>query len=131
MAATTPQRNLALFAVLNGKTVNQALTIDIPMSRTINDLRDMIKVQIPLDPHYDDCKHLHNLPVERMTLWRAVLPHPDHWPGLKAMGDEAVVLNKCKTKVQLGLDGLVCDVFTRENYSPKDGMMFVVLEFDV
>ncbi|KAG0252089.1 hypothetical protein BGZ95_006716 [Linnemannia exigua] len=131
METPTPQGSLSLFAVINGKKVNQAITIDIQMSRTISDLRDVIKVQFPLDLHYDDCKHLHNIPAGQMTLWRAVLPHPDHWPGLKGMGDETVTLDKCKTKVKLGLDELVCDVFTRENYSPKGGMMFVVFEFDI
>jgi hypothetical protein len=95
---------------------------------TIKDLRQLTKEKMAKDPNHEDCC---DIPAEKLILWRAVLPHPPYYPGQTALANERVYLEKIDIKDQLGLDEKIADVFTRENYSPREGVMLVVFEIDI
>ncbi|KAF9117232.1 hypothetical protein BGW39_002421 [Mortierella sp. 14UC] len=127
MAQPITDHLMSFFVLLNGKRFNQFMLIDIRESKTIKDLRQLTKKRMTENPIYAE---YHHIPVERLTFWRAVLPHPPYYPGQTALANELLHLEKISVKYQLGLDEKIEDSFTREKYSPRGGVMLVVFEID-
>ncbi|KAF9901933.1 hypothetical protein EC991_005474 [Linnemannia zychae] len=119
---------MSFFVLQNGKRFNQFMLIDIRESKTIKDLRQITKERMTANPIYAEYCHI---PAESLTLWRAVLPHPPYYPGQVALANESVHLEKIDVKDRLGLDEKIEDVFTRGNYSPREGVMLIVFEINI
>ncbi|KAG0273663.1 hypothetical protein BGZ95_010540 [Linnemannia exigua] len=120
-------RVMNLFVLLNGKRVNEAIQIEISTSSTIKDLRHLIKDKMSRDSNYEYVNHID---VEKMVLRKAILPCPDSFSSVQAMGNEVVRLDSSVTSWRLGLTEKVDDVFGEGKCFPPDGLRFVVFEFD-
>ncbi|KAG0247041.1 hypothetical protein BG011_002154, partial [Mortierella polycephala] len=57
---------LTLFCVVNGESTSNAFPVEIESTKTIGDLKELIKVE--RTPEYDD------IAADRLTLWRATIP---------------------------------------------------------
>ncbi|KAG0378480.1 hypothetical protein BGX24_003692 [Mortierella sp. AD032] len=116
-----------LFVLLNGKSVNEAIQIEISTSSTIRDVRHLIRDNISRDSNYECVNHIN---MEKMVLRKAILPLPDSFSSLQTMGNEVVRLDSSVTSWRLELTERVDDIFGEGKCFPSDGLKFVVFEFD-
>ncbi|KAK3842438.1 MAG: hypothetical protein J3R72DRAFT_421176 [Linnemannia gamsii] len=121
---------LPLFVVLNGRTFAESLHVNADSNQTVEDLRILVKNAIPHNPTFSN---LQSLEAEKLTLWRAVLPHPRTKTDttLVFVGAEIILLDALKKKCKLLPCQILGDIFDVANYFPTGGMMIIVLEPEV
>ncbi|KAG0274325.1 hypothetical protein BGZ95_009907 [Linnemannia exigua] len=116
-----------LFIVLNGRTFAESLHVNATSNQTVEDLKVLVRNAIPQYPAFSD---LQSLEADKLTLWRAVLPHPrtDTKTTLAFVGAEIVWLDALRKKRKLLPGQILGDIFGGTNYFPVGGMMILVLE---
>ncbi|KAK3842435.1 MAG: hypothetical protein J3R72DRAFT_490533 [Linnemannia gamsii] len=110
--------------VVNGFTLGDAVAMDIPSDRTVNDVRIFLKRMIPSHP---DPKHS-NLNVEKFHLWRVLVPRPPYFNDRERFYKDVLTLSEIDVKCKLLDDNHeVGDVLNEDSY--PEWLMFAVVEF--
>ncbi|KAF9577054.1 hypothetical protein BGW38_007989, partial [Lunasporangiospora selenospora] len=78
-------QSLTLFCLVDGKATSNAFSVKVPLSDTVNDLKNAIKTE--KTPEFDD------IAADKLTLWRVFIPIPEDDED-----EQPILLNNIVTK---------------------------------
>ncbi|KAF9922108.1 hypothetical protein BGZ67_010720, partial [Mortierella alpina] len=101
---------LTLFCLVDGEATSNAFSVKVPLSDTVDDLKEVIKNKKPVDFEHVDANNL--------TLWRVA------HPVIAANKHQPVLLNAIDSHTELDPTDDICDVF--EQQPPKKTIHIIV-----
>ncbi|KAF9116042.1 hypothetical protein BGW39_002840, partial [Mortierella sp. 14UC] len=114
--------SISLFTILNGDTVFDPFFVSIGTTQTVQELRRIIG---DFTSHHANFKNsnLRNVAIDRLHLWRAIVPHPQALPrSMETFGRGVILLDNLLTKRKLGLNERIVDAFGGPENVPAGGM---------